>query len=65
MDAISSIPTAVHYPMPLHKQECFQNLGQIKQSYPIAEKMSKEVLSLPMNPFLTEEEIERITKEFI
>ena len=54
------IPTAVHYPMPLHLQECFRYLGYKEGDFPIAEKISKEILSLPMNPYLTEEEIEYI-----
>lgn len=51
------VPTAVHYPMPLHLQECFQYLGLKKGTYPIAEQIAQEVMSLPMNPFLTDEEI--------
>ncbi len=57
----NSIPTAVHYPMPLHMQECFKYLGYKEGDFPIAEKISKEIMSLPMNPFLTKKEIECIT----
>ncbi len=56
------IPTAVHYPKPLHKQECFKYLHANEITFPEAEKASKEVLSLPMNPFLTKEQIEYIAK---
>ena len=59
------IPTAVHYPMPLHLQECFAYLAGKKGDFPIAEKVSVEILSLPMNPYLTEEEIEYITTNLI
>lgn len=55
------VPTAVHYPMPLHLQECFQYLNQSAGIYPVAEKASKEVLSLPMNPFINDEEIHFIS----
>ena len=51
------IPPAVHYPKPLHLQECFQYLNLKKGIFPISEEVSKEVLSLPINPFLTDEEI--------
>jgi len=51
------IPTAVHYPMPLHLQECFKYLGYSKGDFPISEKIAKEVMSLPMNPYITDEEI--------
>ena len=54
------IPTAVHYPMPLHLQECFGYLGYKKGDFPIAEAVSNEILSLPMNPYITDEEIEYI-----
>ena len=51
------IPTAVHYPKPLHLQECFAYLGYGPGDFPIAEKVSAEIVSLPMNPDLTDEEI--------
>ena len=54
------IPTAVHYPMPLHLQECFSYLGYQKGDFPIAELVSNEILSLPMNPYVTDEEIKYI-----
>jgi len=48
------IPTAVHYPMALHLQECFLKNGYKKGDYPVAEKIAEEIVSLPMSPFLTE-----------
>ena len=57
----AGIPTAVHYPIPLHLQECFSYLGYKEGDFPVAEKISKEIMSLPMNPDLTNEEIEYIT----
>ncbi len=54
------VPTAVHYPMPLHLQECFAYLGYQKGDFPIAEIVSNEIMSLPMNPYVTDEEIEYI-----
>lgn len=51
------IPTAIHYPMPLHLQECFKYLGYSKEDFPISEKIAKEIMSLPMNPYVTDEEI--------
>ena len=56
------IPTAVHYPMPLHLQEAFQNLGYEKGDFPVAEQVSEEILSIPMNPFLTEDEVDYIAE---
>lgn len=54
------IPTAVHYPMPLHLQECFTYLGHIKRNFPISELISEEIMSLPMNPYVTDDEIRYI-----
>lgn len=54
------IPTAVHYPMPLHLQECFLYLGYKRGDFPIAETVSYEIMSLPMNPFLTDIELDHI-----
>jgi UDP-2-acetamido-2-deoxy-ribo-hexuluronate aminotransferase len=54
------IPTAVYYPVPLHLQECFQYLNYKKDYLKISEQASREVVSLPMNPFLTDEQIEYI-----
>jgi len=59
----SGIPTAVHYPMPLHLQECFSYLGYRKLAFPVAETISNQILSLPMNPYVSDEEIAYITKE--
>ena len=55
------IPTAVHYPMPLHLQEAFAYLGYKKGNFPVAEIVSSEIMSLPMNPYLSTEEIGYIT----
>ena len=50
------IPTAVHYPRPLHLQPCFAGLGHGPGAFPHAENAAKEVLSLPMYPFITPQE---------
>ena len=55
------IPTAVHYPMPLHLQECFAYLNHKKGDFSICEQVSDEIMSLPMNPYLSDEEIEYIS----
>lgn len=56
----AGIPTAVHYPMPLHKQEAF---FMVKKStdYPNTDFASDRVLSLPMHPFMSESDISHIT----
>ena len=57
------IPTAVHYPMPLHLQECFKYLGYMEGDFPLSEAVAKEIMSLPMNPYLTDEEIDYISEK--
>jgi UDP-2-acetamido-2-deoxy-ribo-hexuluronate aminotransferase len=59
------IPTAVHYPKPLHLQECFEYLGYKKGDFPISEIVSSEIMSLPMNPYVNNSEIEYITNEVL
>jgi UDP-2-acetamido-2-deoxy-ribo-hexuluronate aminotransferase len=54
------IPTAVHYPLPLHLQECFAYLGYKKGDFPISEQVSNDIISLPMNPYLKDDEIDFI-----
>ena len=56
------IPTAVHYPMPLHLQECFAYLGYKEGDFPVAEKISDEIMSLPMNPYVGDGEIDLIAE---
>jgi len=48
------IPTAVYYPKCLHEQPVFAELGYHWGDFPVAEKASREVISLPMHPFLSE-----------
>ncbi|CAH2032349.1 DegT/DnrJ/EryC1/StrS family aminotransferase [Trichlorobacter ammonificans] len=56
------IPTAVHYPVPLHMQPVFASLGHVEGSFPVAEAAAKGVMSLPMHPYLTEANILSVTK---
>ncbi len=50
------IPTGVYYPKCFHEQPVFQHLGYKPGDFPESEKAAKEVLSLPMHPFLKSEE---------
>jgi UDP-2-acetamido-2-deoxy-ribo-hexuluronate aminotransferase len=54
------VPTAIHYPIPLHLQEVFAYLNQGKGSFPIAEQISNEIMSLPMSAFLTESDQKQV-----
>ena len=54
------IPSMIYYPKCLHEQPVFASLGYSKGSFPVSEQAAKEVLSLPMHPWLTEEDQELI-----
>ena len=54
------IGTNKHYPIPVHLQKCYQDLGYKKGDFPIAERFSEEELSLPMFYGMTEEEIQYV-----
>ena len=54
------IATNKHYPIPMHLQKCYENLGFKEGDFPIAEEISKTELSLPMYYGMTEEEIQYV-----
>ena len=60
MLAESGIQTGVHYPIPLHLQPAYRDLGYGPGDFPVAEHLASDVLSLPMFPELTDAQIERI-----
>jgi len=55
------IGTLIHYPVPIHLQPAYRDLGFKKGSLPITEKYANEILSLPIFPELTDEEIKYIS----
>lgn len=64
----NGIPTAIHYPIPLHLQTAFRHLGYSEGDFPVAERVAKEILSLPMHTELNEQQITYITesiKEYV
>jgi UDP-2-acetamido-2-deoxy-ribo-hexuluronate aminotransferase len=54
------IPTAVHYPIPMHLQPVYKNIGYKKGDFPFSERASERVMSLPMHPYLSAPEQEKI-----
>jgi dTDP-4-amino-4,6-dideoxygalactose transaminase len=56
----AGIPTAIYYPQPLHIQTAFRYLNYKPGDFPIAERVSRQIFSLPMHPYLTPEEQEVI-----
>jgi dTDP-4-amino-4,6-dideoxygalactose transaminase len=56
------IATGLHYPVPLHLQQAYVDLGYKKGDFPTTEKVASEILSLPMYPGLTEEQQEWVAQ---
>lgn len=55
------VPTMVYYPKPMHEQEAFRGQAVLlPSSYPVTNKLCERVLSLPMGPYLTKEELNRV-----
>lgn len=61
----AGIPTGVYYPTCFHEQPVFDHLGYEVGDFPESEKATKEVLSLPMHPFLSEDEQNEIAEKLI
>ncbi len=58
----SGIGTGLHYPVPLHLQEAYRHCGYQPGDYPVAERLARELLSLPMYPGLTEAQQVRVAE---
>ena len=56
----AGVPTAVHYPIALHEQPAFEYLGQGVGSFPVSEAAARRVISLPMHPYLAEDQQRRV-----
>lgn len=54
------IGTNKHYPIPMHLQECYKDLGFKKGDFPIAEEISETELSIPMYYGMTDEEVQYV-----
>ena len=59
--AENGIATGLHYPIPLHLQPCFKDLGYEKGDFPVSEELAEQGLSLPMFPELTDDQLEYIS----
>lgn len=56
----NSVQTIIHYPTPPHKQDAYREWND--RSYPIAEEIHRTIISLPMSPVLTDEEVKQVTE---
>jgi dTDP-4-amino-4,6-dideoxygalactose transaminase len=56
----ADIEFGVHYPIPIHFQDAYRDLGYCPGSFPVTEKLSEQILSLPMFPEMTDDEVGRV-----
>ncbi|HKI79118.1 MAG TPA: DegT/DnrJ/EryC1/StrS family aminotransferase [Ignavibacteriaceae bacterium] len=59
------IATGLHYPIPLHLQECFNHLGYKKGDFPVSENLSDACLSLPIYPEISDDQIEYVSSNIL
>lgn len=61
----SGIGAGVHYPVPVHEQPAFRDLGHRPEDFPVTSRVAKRVLSLPIFPEMTRAQVERVAAELI
>lgn len=59
------IPTAIYYPKPMHLQTAYAGFGKGQGSLPNSEELSQQVLSLPIHPYLTDSEVNRVSDSIL
>jgi len=57
---VAGIESGIHYPVPLHLTPAYRSLGYGLGDFPVAERMAGRILSLPMHPYLTPEQVEYV-----
>jgi dTDP-4-amino-4,6-dideoxygalactose transaminase len=58
----AGIGAGIHYPIPLHLQKAYQHLNYKKGDYPVTERVAAEIVSLPMFPQMTNEQVDEVAK---
>ncbi len=60
--AEAGIGTGIHYPIPLHLQKAYQHLNYKPGDFPVTERVATEIVSLPMFPQMTDEQVDQVAK---
>ena len=58
----ANISQGIHYPIPVHLQEAYRELGHLPGDFPVTETLAARILSLPIFPEITEEELQRVAE---
>ena len=58
----NNIGSMIHYPIPPHLQRCYECLGYVKGDFPIAEKLSQTVLSIPLFVGMSDDDVTRVVQ---
>ncbi|MCF6286071.1 MAG: DegT/DnrJ/EryC1/StrS family aminotransferase, partial [Candidatus Hydrogenedentes bacterium] len=61
--AEAGIATGLHYPIPLHRQRAYEHLGYSEGDFPNTEAMASKLLSLPLYPGLTEDQVAYVAEQ--
>ena len=56
----NGIVTAIHYPVPVHLQPAYRELGYSEGDFPVTERLTREIVSLPMHPFLQQADVQYV-----
>jgi dTDP-4-amino-4,6-dideoxygalactose transaminase len=56
----NGVGSALHYPLALHMQKCFADLGHKEGDFPVSERAARECLSLPIYPEMSDAQIEHV-----
>ena len=56
----AGIPTAIYYPKPLHQQTAYRDFPIAGNGTPVSDRLTTQVLSLPMHPYLSEQDQDRV-----
>ena len=62
---VCGVACGLHYPIPLHLQTAYRDLGYRKGDFPVTEMVANSILSLPMFPHMTEEMVDFVCSELV
>jgi dTDP-4-amino-4,6-dideoxygalactose transaminase len=58
--AAAEVQTSIHYPVPVHLQPVYHDLGYAQGAFPVAERAGQQLLSLPLHPWMEDREVEQV-----